>query len=784
VYTPAGVASLKVRDVIRNEGVGTAEGSAIVMPLDAAQRLLNKPGQIKHVIVSNRGDAESGVQYSDEVVALVQPTVERLGLGLELTKQEDLGDADEVANAFAEFFVIFGVFSIVAGILLIFLIFVMLSAERRSEMGIARAIGAERSHLVRMFVFEGLTYDLFSAFVGTLLGVAVAYVMLYAMAAGFAEFDIDFKFDITPRSLIVSYTIGVVLTFLVVTVSAWRVSVLNVVNAIRNQPETKALGKGRGSLLGMVVLILALLLMFSGLSGKQAAPFNLGVSLAIVGFIPLVRRFGLNDRASYTVPGVLLVVWWLLPQSTMEWLLPDMAMDFSIFILSGLMVVTGATWVIMYNSDIVLNKTMAIFGRIRWLAPPLKTSIAYPLKNRFRVGMTLAMFTLVVFTLVVGSTTVTAFTNAFDDVETYGGSYDIHATSLRTNPVDDVDGGLRQAGLADKIEAVAALSVAVIDARQVDTTKDFEGYALRGLDGAFLNDNHYEFGAISHGYSTAEGVWAALESDPHLAVIDAIVVPHRDNFGISGALPEFSLEGFFLEDGAFEPVQVEMRDPRTGKTTTVTIIAVLKDVAPPFLMGISASQALLDAEFPDQAQPNAYLFRTPAGVDVTETAEAIEAAFFANGMEAEPLQDELSDLVGVNRTFNYIMQGFMGLGLVVGVAALGVISARAVVERRHEIGVMRAIGFEQGTVQISFLMESSFVAVVGIVCGTVLGLMLANNVITDAASQPSWENIKFTVPWLNLLLIFAVVYGAALLTSLVPARRASHIYPAEALRYQ
>jgi putative ABC transport system permease protein len=121
---------------------------------------------------------------------------------------------------------------------------------------------------------------------------------------------------------------------------------------------------------------------------------------------------------------------------------------------------------------------------------------------------------------------------------------------------------------------------------------------------------------------------------------------------------------------------------------------------------------------------------------------------------------------------------------VVGVAALGVISARAVVERRHEIGVMRAIGFEQSTVQISFLMESSFVAVVGIICGTVLGLILANNVITDAASQPSWENIKFTVPWLNLLLIFAVVYGAALLTSLIPARRASRIYPAEALRYQ
>jgi putative ABC transport system permease protein len=216
----------------------------------------------------------------------------------------------------------------------------------------------------------------------------------------------------------------------------------------------------------------------------------------------------------------------------------------------------------------------------------------------------------------------------------------------------------------------------------------------------------------------------------------------------------------------------------------VTVIGVLKDVGPPFLLGLSTSQRLLDGTFPEQAQPNTYLFRTPAGVNVTETAEAIEAAFFANGMEAEPVKDELGELVKVNRTFNYIMQGFMGLGLVVGVAALGVISARAVVERRHEIGVMRAIGFEQRTVQFSFLLESSFVAVVGIICGTVLGLILANNVITDASSQPSWANIRFSVPWVNLLLIFVVVYGAALLTSFIPARRASRIYPAEALRYQ
>ena len=48
----------------------------------------------------------------------------------------------------------------------------------------------------------------------------------------------------------------------------------------------------------------------------------------------------------------------------------------------------------------------------------------------------------------------------------------------------------------------------------------------------------------------------------------------------------------------------------------------------------------------------------------------------------------------------------MGLGLVVGVAALGVIAARSVVERRQQIGVMRAIGFQASAVRLGFLLES------------------------------------------------------------------------------
>jgi putative ABC transport system permease protein len=128
--------------------------------------------------------------------------------------------------------------------------------------------------------------------------------------------------------------------------------------------------------------------------------------------------------------------------------------------------------------------------------------------------------------------------------------------------------------------------------------------------------------------------------------------------------------------------------------------------------------------------------------------------------------------------------GFMGLGLVGGVAALGVISARAVVERRQQIGVLRAIGFRRRMIQLSFFFESSFIALTSIVVGTLLGLAVALNVIYGAADQSGMENLSFDVPWLTLAVIFLAVYAVALLTTLEPARRASRVFPAEALRYQ
>jgi putative ABC transport system permease protein len=769
----------RVKAIVRYEGAATSD-SGVLMPLASAQRLLDKPGLIKAVFVSNT----AGVSQTDTVIKLLRPTLSPLGLEADNTKQDALDAADTAGSAFMSFFTTFGSFSIAAGILLIFLIFVMLAAERRGELGIARAVGTRRGHLVQMFLFEGVAYDLIAAAVGVLVGVAVAYGMVLVMAGAFASTsDFHIAYSVKPTSMALAYAIGVLLTFAVVAFSAWRVSRMNIVSAIRNLPEPPPEKARRRWLLGIAGILLGGALVASGVSSKDAVALGLGVSFVILSLVPLVRMLGVRERAVHTGAGLALVAWFVLPIS--RWLFGDMKVNFSIFILGGLMIVIGATWTIMYNADILLGALNSSLGRIKSVAPVLKMSMAYPLRSLFRTGVTLAMFTLVVFTLVVGATTTGSFVSAFNDLNAFGGGFDVRATSSSAAPIIDMRAALARApGLnpAD-FRVVSSQSTLPVKARQLGTAAKQESYVLQGVDAAFLEHTTYGLAARARGYASPAAVWRAMREHPGLAVVDQFIVPRKANWNFA-PMPKFHLRGFYLEDKTFAPVKVSARDPQTRKHVTLTVIGVLSDSAPQMMAGIWTSQKTLSPVFGDRVLPTTHLFALKPGVDAKATAQKLESAFLANGMQADSLKKLLSDTVAASLTFDRLIEGFMGLGLIVGVAALGVITARAVVERRQQIGVLRAIGFRKRMVQMSFLLESSFVALTSIVIGSALGLVVAHNVISDSRRMPSWENMSFEVPWLSLAVIFLFVYAVALATTLAPAVRASRIYPAEALRYQ
>ena len=774
-------ATARVRAVVDYQGGGTDQAGVLV-GLASAQRLLGRPGQAKAIFVANR----HGVGDTARIGRLLDPAAAGLGLTVYRTKHEAIKAADEQGTAFMSMFTTFGSFSIAAGILLIFLIFVMLAAERRGELGIARAVGTRRRHLVQIFVYEGLAYDLIAALVGAAIGVGVAFLMVLAISSAFSTQDASttITFAAQPASIVIAYAIGVLLTLAVVVVSARKVSRMNIVTAIRNLPEPPVQrSRTRRWMLGVAGLAVGALLAASGASAKDAVGLGFGVLVIALSLMPILRAVGVPERLAYTAVGLALILWFTLPIS--RWLFGEMKVNFSIFVLGGLAIVIGASWLIVFNADLLLGVLARTVGRLRRVAPVLKLAMAYPLRNVFRTGVMLAMFTLVVFTLVVGAITTGSFVQSANNLRAFGGGFDVQATASQAAPIRDMRAALRHApGVRPSdFRVVASESTLAVKARQVGTGAKAETYPVHGVDAPFLQHTTYELSAKATGYPTSAAVWRALRTQPGLAVVDPFVAPRKANYNFATP-PKFRLSGFYVEDKTFAPVEVRVRDPQTGRQVGLRVIGVLSDNAPLSMTGIWTSQSTLSTHLGGRVQPTTFLYALRAGVDPKATARRLESAFLANGMQADALRDVLRDTVSSSLTFDRLIMGFMGLGLIVGVAALGVISARSVVERRQQIGVLRSIGFRRRMVEEIFLLESAFVAVTAILVGTVLGVIVGHNVIADSQRQGTFANLAMHVPWGTLAVIFATVFLIAMATTLLPARRAARVYPAEALRYQ
>jgi putative ABC transport system permease protein len=144
------------------------------------------------------------------------------------------------------------------------------------------------------------------------------------------------------------------------------------------------------------------------------------------------------------------------------------------------------------------------------------------------------------------------------------------------------------------------------------------------------------------------------------------------------------------------------------------------------------------------------------------------------------MADGFAQTQALTRNILRLLQGFMALGLLVGIAGLGVITTRTVVERRQQVGMLRALGYQARMVGLSFVLEASFIAITGILIGAATGIVLGLNIIGVAFGSVA----DFQMPWGSIAFVVLLAYGFALLTTIIPAWQASRIYPAEALRYE
>jgi putative ABC transport system permease protein len=168
--------------------------------------------------------------------------------------------------------------------------------------------------------------------------------------------------------------------------------------------------------------------------------------------------------------------------------------------------------------------------------------------------------------------------------------------------------------------------------------------------------------------------------------------------------------------------------------------------------------------------------------------EALEASIRKLGFNAFSLLDASKSL----RTFFSVFDLLLGIfgSLALAVATLGIVNTlvMAILERRREIGVLKALGAADSDVQQLFFVEAGVMGFLGGIVGVGFGWLLGRAITFGTnvyLKRQSLNPIELSsVPWWLVIagLVFAVLVSLA--AGLYPASRAAKLNPIDALRYE
>ena len=168
--------------------------------------------------------------------------------------------------------------------------------------------------------------------------------------------------------------------------------------------------------------------------------------------------------------------------------------------------------------------------------------------------------------------------------------------------------------------------------------------------------------------------------------------------------------------------------------------------------------------------------------------QLVEDAIKKMGFNTFSILDASNSLRQIFRVL-YAFLGIFG-SLALTVASIGIVNTlvMAILERRREIGIMKAIGASDGDIRKLFFAEAGAMGILGGIVGVVLGwaigqvINFGTNIYLKSQSLPP-EHFWAVPLW---LVVFSIIFAfvVSLVSGLYPAGRAARLDPVQALRYE
>ena len=746
--------------------------------LTDAEKLASATEGERSILVINQGDQTKVLEWLNEVSG-----VNTMNLKIVAAKESALATAEEGAGALSAMFLVFGSFTIGAGLLLVLTIVMMLAESRRIDEAIIRSIGLKRSDMRGLALMEGMFTSLSASILGGVFGLFLAWIVSIAFSSVFASAGADgIAYSFSFESMLIGMSMGFIIAMGTLWLTALWTSKLNIVQALRNISPTRKRGIpwwlllfcilfiGAGALSGLSIFTI------DSSSSLRFALWNVMASCLIIGITPVLtyiiphtRGMSIRNTGRNTVSGIgiLLAVWALSPDS---WAPVDSGVkpDEVTFAVMGIVQVFAGVLILTGVAPVVVNWVIQKSFLAKKIGPVAKVALAYPTASPARTAVIMGMFSLTVFSVVV----LAGYSVQFEEhssgyVEDASGEFEILLSSSRQIPLelssDPLEWNLNHTD-PDDIDAVGIVNRAVV---WIDNGEEKIGYVLRGVDNGFidhggipLEDWNQDLG------NTQKEAWDALKTNQDIVFVDSSFALIDPNTGES-------ISGMTLPIGKSISL-IDISNP--GNTREVVVGGILSQSSQLFSQGIWMNGEIVDEQY-GGVPTRIYVSHTD-GETSNQLEKSLSDDLAGDGVYTSVIEDEILIILGLIFAILAIFQAYLALGLIVGIAGIGVVTYRSVSERSQQIGMLRALGYKKSTVMRTMVTEITWISMLGLVNGALVAVAFH-----IALHKTFWEEqgADLILPWFEIVALVVGGWILVMFATYFPVRKATQITPSEAL---